>query len=175
MKARCYNKINSKYSEYGGRGIYICDEWLEKGEGNPRFKNFAKWAYENGFYDQPKDTPRSEVLSIDRIDNDGPYAPWNCRWVDIKIQSNNHRANRHIRYNGQVYTFAQFRELFGVDQFSHMHEYLYNGKPLNLMVYNFMHWDKPEEQLHYDKNCNVYRDKQGYIHLLPKYDVELLD
>ena len=175
MKSRCYNENNKKYSEYGGRGIYVCDEWLEKGEGNPGFKNFAKWAYENGFYDQSKDTPRSEMLSIDRIDNDGPYAPWNCRWVTNKVQTNNIRTNRHVRYNGQVYTFAQFRALFGVDQQVYMHEYVNKGKSLNLMVYNFIHWNEPNEQLHYDKQHGVYKDKKGFIHMLPKYDIELLD
>lgn len=66
MKTRCYN-INSKsYSQYGIRGITICQEWLD----NPR--SFEEWALENGY---------REGLTIDRINIDGNYCPQNCRWI----------------------------------------------------------------------------------------------
>ena len=171
MNARCYNKTHEQYQDYGGRGIYVCDEW----RGTNGYINFKKWSYKNGYYDQPKDTPRSKMLTIDRIDNDGPYAPWNCRWVDYLAQANNRRDNRHIKYNGQVYTFSQFRALFGIDQQVYLHEYVNKGKSLNLMVYNFIHWKEPEKRLYYDKKRGVYVDREGFIHMLPKYDIELLD
>ena len=176
MLARCYNQNHPKYPIYGGRGIYVCDEWYTPNvEGNPGFKNFAKWSYDHGFYDQPKDTSRSEILSIDRIDNDGPYAPWNCRWVTIKVQENNKSTNRHIRYNGEVYTFAQFRELFGIKDQVYLHEYVNKGKSLNAMVYNFMHFNEPDKRVYYDKKTGMWRNKEGFIVLIPKYDIELLD
>jgi len=77
MISRCYNEKNTSYLNYGGRGITVCDEWLNNKDA------FIKWAKESGF--KPE-------LTLDRIDNDGPYAPWNCRWVTPKKQA----QNRHI-------------------------------------------------------------------------------
>lgn len=78
MKRRCNNPTIKGYSSYGGRGITVCDEWQDS------FKAFRDWALANGYQDD---------LTIDRKDNDGPYAPWNCRWVDRKTQATNRRQN----------------------------------------------------------------------------------
>lgn len=75
MKDRCYNTNNeTHYPYYGGRGIRICDEWLND------FMNFYNWSKSNGYTDE---------LSIDRINVDGDYEPCNCRWVDSTTQSIN--------------------------------------------------------------------------------------
>lgn len=83
MKQRCYNPNNPYYKNYGGRGITICDEWLNN------FLNFKEWAYNNGY----DDNLGSFDCTIDRINNDGNYEPSNCRWVNMKVQMNNTRRN----------------------------------------------------------------------------------
>lgn len=91
MHERCERKKHTYYQHYGGRGIYVCEEWRE-------YMPFAKWAFMNGYKDN---------LTIDRIDNDGCYSPDNCRWVTYKEQANNKRTNRIVEYNGEKYTVTQ--------------------------------------------------------------------
>lgn len=79
MKRRCYNEKNDNYPNYGGRGIIVCDRWLEpKGMG---FVNFC-----NDIGPRP-----SSKHSIDRINNDGNYEPTNCRWATNSEQVRNQR------------------------------------------------------------------------------------
>ena len=74
IKKRCYNKNTSRYKDYGGRGITICDDWL-----NDRMA-FYNWSMANGYADD---------LSIDRIDNNKGYSPDNCRWTNADVQMQN--------------------------------------------------------------------------------------
>lgn len=81
MKARCYNPNSAFYSDYGGRGIGLCDEWRDD------YQAFHDWALNNG-YDPYAPHGR---CTIDRIDVNGNYCPDNCRWVDMKTQRHNRR------------------------------------------------------------------------------------
>ena len=95
MKQRCENVGSINYPLYGGRGIFVCDEWRE----NP--DAFFAWALANGYRDS---------LTLDRKDNNGPYCPKNCRWATVKQQSNNRRNSKHITYDGETRTIGQWAE-----------------------------------------------------------------
>ena len=80
MKNRVFNVKNTKYRDYGARGITICDDWKSD------VKSFYDWAMSNGYLDG---------LSLDRIDNSGNYCPENCRWTTQTIQCRNQRIYKN--------------------------------------------------------------------------------
>lgn len=98
MIDRCYREKNHAYKDYGGRGIYVCDEWRND------FKAFYDWAIKAGY---------GEGLSIDRSDNNGPYSPENCRWETPLEQANNRRANRLITFQGETKSLTQWSREYG--------------------------------------------------------------
>lgn len=98
MKRRCYEENNKDYFRYGGRGIIVCFEWMDKNNG---FMNFYNWAMQNGYDD---------TLTLDRIDVNGNYEPSNCKWSTIKEQNTNTRVNRFITYRGETKTLSQWAE-----------------------------------------------------------------
>lgn len=77
MIQRCHNPRNPRYPEWGGRGIFVCDRWRQ---------SFLWFLQDMG--------ERPDGHSLDRINNDGPYAPENCRWVTAKDQARNRRTTR---------------------------------------------------------------------------------
>lgn len=96
MKDRCSNSNLPEYPRYGGRGIKVCNEWLDN-------EKFFEWAFMNGYNDN---------LTLDRIDNDKDYCPDNCRWSTYAEQANNRKNTRHIEYEGNTYTLSEFSKKF---------------------------------------------------------------
>ena len=99
IKNRCYNKKFPNYEIYGGRGIKMCNEWLND------FTKFKDWALKNGY---------KEGLSIDRINVNGNYEPSNCRWVTMLEQANNKRNNLFFTINGITKTQAQWCKEYNI-------------------------------------------------------------
>jgi len=100
MRDRCNNPNNREYFRYGGRGINVCNEWLDN-------ETFIKWALNNGY---------KEGLSIERIDVNGDYEPSNCKWIPISEQCNNTRRTVWIEYKGEKHNINQWARLLGFNK-----------------------------------------------------------
>lgn len=86
MKSRCYNRKNTQYKNYGGRGIIMCEQWRA---------SFHTFLTDMG----PRPSPHH---TIERRDNDGPYALNNCYWATMKEQSRNKRTNHLLTFQGEA-------------------------------------------------------------------------
>ena len=100
MKARCFNPNTKNYSDYGGRGITICDRWKNS------FQNFLA---------DMRSRPTAKH-SLDRIDNDGDYSAENCRWATRVEQANNKSTNRLITIGCVTLTIAQWTKEMGFSE-----------------------------------------------------------
>ena len=96
MVGRCRDIGNTSYARYGGRGITVCERW----------KTFENFLADMG--EPPKG------LSLDRIDNNGPYSPDNCRWASVHEQLRNRRTTRFLTYNGQTKTHTEWERELGL-------------------------------------------------------------
>ena len=102
MRARCINPQRKSYARYGGRGITICDRWLNS------FPNF---------YADMGPKPSSEY-SLERINNSGPYSPENCRWATGTEQCSNTRRNRILEHDGLKMTATQWAAFLDINYFT---------------------------------------------------------
>jgi hypothetical protein len=96
MRRRCLTVTNADYPRYGGRGITICSRW----------DDFANFLADMG--------PCPTGYSIDRIDNNGNYAPLNCRWANFITQNRNRRLTVKLTFRGQLMPIAEYAELMGL-------------------------------------------------------------
>lgn len=98
IRRRCNSANRPDHGRYGGRGIVVCQRWMES------FQNFLA--------DMGKrPSPRH---SIERDDNDGPYSPDNCRWATASEQQRNKRNNRMLTHEGRTMCLAAWAEAIGV-------------------------------------------------------------
>lgn len=93
MNARCKD-----FGKYGASHIRMCKEWEKD------FEEFKKWAMAHGY---------RQELTLDRIDNNRGYEPYNCRWVSRRVQANNRSTNIRITCRGETHTIAQWGRLSG--------------------------------------------------------------
>lgn len=94
MMSRCFNENNAQYDDYGGRGITVVREWRN-------FNAFCQWALDHG---------SAPGLHVDRRDNDGPYAPWNCHIVPPSINARNTRRNHPVTAFGETKLLIEWAE-----------------------------------------------------------------
>jgi hypothetical protein len=97
MLGRCLNPKNPAYGNYGGRGITVCERWLQ---------------FENFFADMG--ARPSPELSLDRIDNDGNYEPGNCRWATREQQHRNRRVTIWVTVSGVKMICAEASKELGI-------------------------------------------------------------
>jgi hypothetical protein len=135
MRQRCYNKNNTAYAYYGGRGIDVCSEWKDS------FQSFLK---DMGSKPTKKHT-------LDRIDNDKGYSKENCRWATRSEQELNKRRLKKTlcKYKGVKKSFNKFQ-----CQIRFNKKFIYVGL-FNSEIEAAMAYDKKYNELHgNDKGCN---------------------
>jgi hypothetical protein len=99
MIKRCEMPTHPGYRDYGARGIRVCEAWVAS------YETFAR---DMG--------PRPKGMTVDRIDNNGPYSPTNCRWATSQTQANNNRHNRFLEHDNQRMTIAQWARALGISR-----------------------------------------------------------
>src|SRR6185312_10608693 len=103
MLLRCNNPKSTGYQHYGGRGIRVCDRWMD----------FQTFLADMG------EPPQG--MSIDRINNDGNYEPSNCRWATRQEQNSNTSRNVYVTVDGRRATLADLARLVGISR-QRMHQ-----------------------------------------------------
>lgn len=97
MNQRCNYPKHKSYEDYGGRGIRVCERWLD----------FMAFLEDMG--------ERPSGMTLDRFpDANGNYEPGNCRWATVSEQCRNRRSNRWITFNGEAMTLAAWSERTGI-------------------------------------------------------------
>lgn len=108
MIQRCVNPKDKGYFRYGGRGISVCDEWLD----------FA------AFYRDMGECPPG--FSLERKKNNLGYSKENCVWATWREQNNNRRNSRLFFVNGRKINLTQISEQYGISR-SGLNRRLGNG------------------------------------------------
>ena len=120
MVLRCTRTTHAAFSDYGGRGISVCERW----SGPNGFQNF--------FADMGR---KPTGLTIERRNNDEGYTPANCYWATQREQSNNKRTNVLFTSNGRTSTLAQWASLVGISD-NTMRERLKRGWTIDQAIHS---------------------------------------
>lgn len=110
---RCTVPSFSQYKNYGGRGIKLCNAWLD-------FSIFRAWAESSGYLDS---------LTLERIDNDAGYTPENCMWILKAQQAKNRRSTVRVRHESVDYIASDLAKKLGVKYTTLLYR-IRNNKPL---------------------------------------------
>jgi hypothetical protein len=114
MRQRCTNSKDQDFPNYGGRGITVCERWMN---------SFESFLEDMG----PRPTPRH---SIDRIDSNGNYEPGNCRWASPKVQGMNTRRVIQIEVDGRTNSVMGWANEIGVSRDT-LERHLAKGKTMS--------------------------------------------
>lgn len=101
---RCLNADDWAYRWYGGRGITVCDRWMN---------SFSAFFDDMG--------PRADGQGIDRINNDGNYEPSNCRWASREVNTRNRSIARMLTFNGETKNLIEWSNETGVSSSLFIH------------------------------------------------------
>lgn len=96
MRSRCTNPNTTAFIDYGGRGVTVCDRWLD---------SFDSFLEDMG--------PKPKGYSLDRIDVNKGYSPENCRWASWNTQANNRRNTIYIEFKGESHSISEWAEILG--------------------------------------------------------------
>jgi hypothetical protein len=122
MKKRCLNPNHRMYRYYGGKGVRICDRWMQ-----PRGKGFTNFLTDMGARPDPS-------LTLDRIDSSGHYEPENCRWATRKTQYENRSTTIWLEHDGIRLTATQWAACLGLAKGQSVTERLKDGVPLAIAL-----------------------------------------
>ncbi len=118
MKDRCYNPNDTRYEDWGGRGITVCDRWLHS------FENFLADMGE----------PPTPKHSLDRKETNGNYEPDNCRWATNHEQANNSRRCQYFTYEGETKTLSEWATFLGFKYRCLYSRILRDGIPFEIAI-----------------------------------------
>lgn len=109
---RCSKPNHQNFKRYGGRGITMCERWMD---------SFEAFLSDMG--------PCLNRLTLDRRDNNGPYSPENCRWTTQKVQCQNQQKTLVITHNGETHCFREWARRSGI-AYSTLRKRYDKGQPL---------------------------------------------
>ena len=165
MIDRCNNSNNKRYTYYGARKIYVHPEWLTRGlpksMGNPGFIAFYDWAMSHGY---------GEDLTLDRWPNrHGPYSPNNCRWVNNISQSRNRDCVHLVTdcQGGDIMTYPELDSKYGKSK-GNAKQLIKLGWSVYEIVFSYKH---PELDMHHHPKTKAFIDKDGFSHMIPKFQL----